>query len=238
MYAILQMLFHLGQKGGDSVSKQSNEILSSCFLLEGLSAEEKAVYVDQVAPPEAFEKGSVIYATDRFSRALGILEKGEAQAVRLDEDGHRILMNTLRPGDSFGAAALFGDTETYVSNIVATKPCEVWFLPQSQLEGWMQRDFRIARRYIAFLSGRIRFLNQRIAGFTGGSSKERLLAFLQQHTDEDGRVVLPCSRSDLAKALDVGRSSLYRSLDELEETGIIRQDNRQIWILQKGDVLK
>lgn len=213
------------------MGEQPLKIPAACFLLAGLTPGEREPYLRQVAPGRSFEKGAVIYATDRFQRALGILAQGEAQVVRFDAEGHRIIMNTLHEGDSFGAAALFDAPESYVSTVVAVQPCQVWFLPEETLEEWMRRDWRIARNYIAFLSGRIRFLNRRIAGFTGGSSQDRVLLYLQQHRGADGRVELPFSRSDLAKVLDVGRSSLYRSLDALEETGVIRREGKQIWVL-------
>lgn len=50
----------------------------------------------------------------------------------------------------------------------------------------MREDFRIAENYIRFLSGRIRFLNERIAGFTEDSAERRVADYFFQHRREDG----------------------------------------------------
>lgn len=202
-----------------------------CFLLDGFPAAEQEAFWQETPSPLTFEKGASIYSTDCFKPALGILCRGEAQVSRIDAEGHQVIMNVLQEGDIFGAAALFDEPEAYVSNIVALRLCEVRFLPQSLLENWMKRDFRIARNYIRFLSGRIRFLNRRIAGFTGGTSEDRLLLYMQQHRQADGQVDLPRHMTDLARALDIGRSSLYRSLDALEAAGIIKREQKKIWLV-------
>lgn len=204
---------------------------SPCFLFDGFSAAEQEAFWQEMPPPLAFEKGASIYSTDCFRPALGILCQGEARVIQIDAEGHQVIMNVLQEGDILGAAALFDEPEAYVSNIVALRLCEVRFLSQSLLESWMQRDFRIARNYIRFLSGRIRFLNRRIAGFTGGTSEDRLLLYLQQHQRADGQVDLPRHMTDLARALDIGRSSLYRSLDALEAAGVIKREQKKIWLV-------
>lgn len=201
-----------------------------CLLFDGLSAAEQETRWKEMAPPLAFEKGAPIYSTDCFRCALGILCQGEAQVIHTDAEGHHVIMNVLQEGDIFGVAALFDEPEAYVSNIVAVRPCQVRFLTQQELEDWMRQDFRIARNYIRFLSGRIRFLNRRIAGFTGGSSEDRLLLYLQQHRQEDGQVDLPRHMTDLARALNIGRSSLYRALDALEAAGVIQREQKKIWL--------
>ena len=79
--------------------------------------------------------------------------------------------------------------------------CTVLFLPQETLTAFMKRDFRVAENYIRFLSDRLRFLNRRIAGFTGGAADRRLARYLLEHCGGDGAVSLPGSMVELAAAL-------------------------------------
>ena len=46
------------------------------------------------------------------------------------------------------------------------------------------------------------------------------------------------SLTALAKALDIGRASLYRALDKLENEGTILRDGRRITVLSTDDLLK
>lgn len=184
----------------------------------------------EVPPPAAFKKGEYLYTRREFQRALGILLEGRVEITR-EEEGRKVVMNLLKPGGIFGAAALYGNEEEYVTDIRAVERCTVLFLSQEHLSAIMEQDFRVAENYIRFLSGRIRFLNQRIAGFTGGAADRRLALYLLEHRGGNGNVLLPRSMVDLAAALNVGRSSLYRSLDALSDAGIIARTKDGIAVL-------
>ena len=196
------------------------------FLFRGLSDEEQTALLREAPPPERFEKGAIIYSAHRFRRAVGVVQRGEVLILR-----DAAVLNRLDAGAVFGAAALYGEQEQYVTEIQAATACEIRFFDEALLRQWMQRDFRIAENYIGFLSDRIRFLNQRIASFTAGDTEQRVLTFLRQHTDESGLVTLPHSMSELSKMLDMGRTSLYRALDTLTANGQIRRDGKFIYIL-------
>ncbi len=209
---------------------QNIEHCLQSFLFQGLTPAQFTPVGALALSPLSFDKGAVIYSPHSFRQALGIVLKGRVEILR-QEDGRRVLMNQLEAGGIFGAAALYGSSEEYVTEIRALEPCRILFISQEQLSAMMKQDFAIAENYIRFLSGRIRFLNQRIAGFTGGAADRRLALYLLEHSDEQGTVNLPRSIVALASALNVGRSSLYRSLDVLTEAGLIRRENGKITIL-------
>ena|GEM_PF-155790 len=175
-----------------------------------------------------FAKGAVIYSPTSFSRALGIVLSGSVDVMRC-EDGRRVVLNRIPAGGSFGAAALYGDEdETYATTVVACGECVVLFINGDRLGRIMKADFTLAENYIRFLSGRIRFLNRRVAGFTAGAADRRLARYLLEHSSGDGTVPLPKSMTALSNALGVGRSSLYRSLDMLCGAGIIERRGKEI----------
>ena len=212
------------------MNKPSWELLARVFLFQGLQTEEIQVLCEALPEPETFAKGSRVYAPLRFRRAMGIVLSGELQVVQPGGHGGRVVMNRLTTGEVFGAAALFGEAESYVTEIAALRPCVVLFLSQELVTGWMRAHFPVAENYIRFLTGRIRFLNGKIAGFTGGQADERLTGYLLAHRGEDGQVTLPGSLLELAQSLNIGRSSLYRSLDALTQSGAIRRQGRRIYV--------
>jgi len=195
------------------------------FLFRGLSETERNTLLCEAPPPESFEKGAVIYSAAHFRKAIGVVVRGEVLILR-----DAAVLNRLGVGAVFGAAALYGEEEQYVTEIRAATACEIRFFDEALLRRWMERDFRVAENYIGFLSDRIRFLNRRIASFTAGDAEHRVLTYLCQHTDENGLVTLPHSMSELSKMLDMGRTSLYRALDTLTADGHIRRDGKSIYI--------
>lgn len=97
------------------------------------------------------------------------------------------------------------------------------------------RPFR--EHYISFLTGRIRFLNQKIGYLTAGSAEFKLSHYLLS-LGEYQTVVLPISMSALAEMLDLGRASLYRAFDTLTEDGFISKQGKTIILNDREGMAK
>lgn len=171
-------------------------------------------------------RGETIYTPHAFSRSLGAVLSGKVE-VRKGE----LIVSVLKPGDLFGAAALFNDRTDYAARLTARSPCRLLFLPQELIEELMAASPALARQYIRYLSGRIRFLEQKIDSLVAGTAEERLARFLRAQS-QDGLASLDCSLTGLAGRLNVSRASLYRALDALEARGAIRREGRAIRVLR------
>lgn len=201
---------------------------SNLFLLEGLSDEDVERCCLMSVPQElTFQKGEVIYDEDRAQRALAFIVEGHAR-VSMD----RVVMNDLYSGDVFGAAALFGSHEAYPSIVTAVTMCRVVLFSQEIVSDWMAAVPRVGENYVRFLSDRIRFLNRCISTLTAGQTDGRLWRYLLTRRDSNGVVQISGGMSALAERLDMGRSSLYRSLNALTDAGYIRRNGKQIYILK------
>ena len=144
-----------------------------------------------------------------------------------------IILNSFSQGGVFGAAGLFSDMEGYVSEIQAIRKSKVLFLPEEMLHSLFMRMPVAAENYIRYLSGRIRFLNNRIDSFTGGSAERRVAVFLLDAASKAGKadIRLAITFTDLAESLNIGRASLYRAMDSLVEAGLISRKAKEISIL-------
>ena len=201
-------------------------LLRQHFLFQG--AEE--LLSDALAlGAERFSRGETICDPATAERALGIVLEGRAEAVAPTRE--RAVLAAFGPGDTFGAAALFGG-EGYVSRIRAVTGCTVLLLPEALLRQWFARCPRMAVNYIAFLSGRVRFLNGKIAIFTQDSTQHRLYRWLRANCDEAGHLPEKLSMTKLAGTLSMGRTSLYRAMEELERAGLIVRDGKRIEVIQ------
>ena len=200
----------------------------SLFLLKGLTREELEL-CQRLAQTEekTYCKGDAIYTPQSAQRALAMVMEGHVRVLH----GH-VPTNDLVEGDVFGAAALFGTNEDYPSTIVAGSDCRVMYIPQETVVAWMKQVPQVAENYVGFLSDRIRFLNRRLATLTAGQADGKLWRYLLAHRDENGVVYVAEGMSALAERLDMGRSSLYRSLDALVLAGRIRRERKKIYILQ------
>ncbi len=173
-----------------------------------------------------YEKGDIIYGRNNYKRALGVLLSGKAEAVARE----RSALSTFHAGDAFGAAALFGGEE-YISFIRALAPCKVQYIPEETLQRLFREYPQTAMNYITFLSGKIRFLNGKIATYTSASVEGRLYYWLRTNCDREGHLPTGTSMTKLAKMLNVGRTSLYRAMDELERKFVLIRRNGEITLL-------
>lgn len=181
-----------------------------------------------------FLSGEVIFSPEKEQKAIGWLLDGKAEISTADQ-GKRTLLRFLSVGEPFGVASLFSE-EPYVSMIVAKKTCRVFILPEHTIRRLLENEPAFLYRYLEFLSSRIRYLNRKIGYLTAGSTERRLGMYLiSQNNDVFS---LPISISDLSELLDVGRASLYRAFDKLEEDGYIQKNGRLIRLINKEAMLQ
>ncbi len=181
----------------------------------------------------AFEGGETIYDLHRYRRSMGIILSGRVEVYN-ETGSHAVLLNILSAGQTFGVATLFYDAGFYVSHIVAKSRCEVLFITQQALCALFHNDMQAVENYIAFLSGRIYFLNRKIDSFTRESAQQRLAMYLADaavKTERGYLVRMPFGMNKLAALLSIGRASLYRAMQALIENGLIERTGRLIRII-------
>ena len=161
------------------------------------------------------------------TRSIGLICSGEAN-IYSRSGNSRALLRKLGRGDVFGAATLFGGDGSFVTDIITKKEVGALFFSYGFCEKLVRSSPEFALCYIGFLSDRIRFLNSRIASYTAPDAEQKLVRFLLEQS-KNGKVRLE-SMSALAKALNIGRASLYRTLDTLRENGVIEKSGKEIII--------
>ena len=205
--------------------------IRALFLFCGLTESEIDRCLSLAACEEhSYQKGETVYDASLVRRALAMVLEGSLRVYH-----GRVVMKDLFAGDVFGAAALYGSDEPYPSSVVAESACSVVFIPQETVSAWMSAVPRVGENYVRFLSDRIRFLNRRLSTLTAGQTDGKLWRYLLAHRNRDGVVSLPDGMTGLAECLNMGRSSLYRSLDSLVAAGYIRRCGKQIVVLKQEE---
>ncbi len=186
---------------------------------------------DRGSTIESFSEGATIFSPEDFRKMLCMVLSGSVKVYSEDSNS---LINIIPAGGVFGVASMFGAAERYCSSVVAGSHCEILFLSEELLTTLITKDKTIMMNYINFLSNKVRFLNRKIATYTADSAKSKLLKYLMmlanQHSNEEGVVTLPTSCQQLAETLNMGRASLYRAFEELENDGIAVKNGKTVKI--------
>ncbi len=195
------------------------EILKNLFLFKGIS---ETVNYSVIGETVFFKKGEVIYSEKNYRQALAVLINGKAEARETSEGG---TLCAFSQGSVFAAAAVFCNKENFVSNIVAKTNCEILFISEEELMKIFTAYPKTAVNYIAFLNQKIRFLNQKISVYSSSSAEAKVLKYSSEHSGEK------CNFSFVAETLKIGRTSLYRALDALEQKNLINRENGKVCVL-------
>lgn len=190
-----------------------------CFLFSNLDEAQKNGVLTVFGTPAKFGKGSDLYRVG----FIGILLSGLATVGRTSDSGDAVTVRVMHEGEVFGVAGLFGDWKQGKSQVIAKTECTVLYASEEQLKTVFERFPQVAVNYISFLSDRIRFLNRRVDAFSAGSTVQKLYEYLVSQS-KDGVIALDFGLAELSRRLKMGRTSLYRSIETLEQSGVLERN--------------
>ena len=204
--------------------------LCRCSLFEGIDTQSIVNMLENRYTVQNYLSNETVCTRSRFNDSIVIVVSGSVEVFK--DESKSVMLNRIESGGFFGAAALFADKKEYVSVIVSKGNCTVILIPFEKFKEMLAENSNFALNYIKFLSGRIEFLNKKIDEFTAPDACEKLVRFLLDRAiEEDKRAVCRVkSMVELSKTLDMGRASLYRSLEELEREKIITRNGKNIFI--------
>ncbi|MBQ9805037.1 MAG: Crp/Fnr family transcriptional regulator [Clostridia bacterium] len=209
------------------LSRQDQDALFCNAFLRGVDREKAlSIFSEHHCSILCYSEGEIIHSPSIHEKKLGIILDGKA-SVTTKDPSKKALLRFLEEGDLFGVANLFTD-EPFVSVIRAEKKCRVFCMSDAAIRALLESDTAFLYRYLAFLSGRVCYLNKKIGYLTAGSAERRLALYLCSF--ESTQFSLDTSLSSLSELLDVGRASLYRAFDCLCADGWIRKEGRQVTI--------
>ncbi len=184
----------------------------------------------------AFRSGELM---ESGGREVGILLSGRGVIYSSDK-GRQALLRFIAPGDAVGVAGLFAekapDTRIFACG---DGKSEMFFIGRDAFEKLMneESDGSFRTNLIRFLSDRVAFLNSRIDCVTGGSAERKLALFIKNSpVASSGEISIGMSMTALAHALDIGRASLYRAFESLQNDGIIIRDGDRIKVLSHSSL--
>jgi len=210
------------------------------FIFQGAKSETlERLFCEGKLIKAAFMSGEQIN-TDSFRGCVGIIISGRAKAKTASKSKD-VLLNVFEKGSVFGYSSLFLSGEDHLeTEIIAKGSCSVIFIDEATLKELITEDSAVAINLISVLCEKIRFLNKKIAAFTGENAEEKLLKYLRQKAvpekanGEELYVFILKNAAQLSRTLDIGRASLYRALDSLEKKGIILKQDKKIILTERN----
>lgn len=213
------------------MKKSVLESLSQCPIFKNISKDDLCTIAEKYASFSVCEKHEVIFSENNYTRSLVIIIKGSASVTK-QSNNSKILMSILKKGDIFGMATLFYEEENYLTQITALEKVTMAVFSKENVKKIFSLYPAVSENYITILSEKIHFLNKKISTYTKSETIQKVASFILQYVNEDKTMSdLPYSITSIADALNVGRASVYRAFDALENDLIIKREGKKINIL-------
>lgn len=214
---------------GTAIQK-SMDILSTCPLFDGMSEIEITHLLAQEGCRLVhYPAGSTIPS----ERGMMMLLTGSVLIEKQSADGRYLRMREVWPPQAINVSALLAQPPREVSRLSTPDGCRAVELSRPLVTQALLEGGTFSVNLVEFLLGRVVFLNKKITALSGHTAASRLELYLAENAaQKDGvwQVQLPCSLSEFAELLCVGRASLYRTLDAMEQQGRIRRKGRTIYL--------
>ncbi len=165
--------------------------------------------------------------------AVGIVERGEAALIRIDEEGVSTVMEDLNPGGVFGRTLAFAGAGQDSLEVVARTPCDVLFIDYAHIlkrcEHACTHHSLLVQNMLRLMADKAQALSMRVDVLSRRSIREKLLCCFRQMAGDSGKntFTLPFSLSTLADYIATDRSAMMRELKRLREEGIVSSDGRR-----------
>ena len=217
----------------------SQQELAKSPLFQDISYEDyRSLLTCFQAVQKAFRPDNLIYDFSAPNNdAVGIVERGGAALIRIDEEGVSTVMEELGPGGVFGRTLAFASSSGDSMEVVCRTPCDVLFIDYPHMlkrcEHACGHHSVLVQNMLRLMNDKAQALSQRVDVLSRRSIREKLLCYFRQLSKKAGSntFVLPFSLSTLADYIATDRSAMMRELKRLREEGIVRSDGRQFTLL-------
>lgn len=196
--------------------------------------QKKKLLKDLEANIMSFDKNvSLLESVDK-GNLIGITEEGEAQIVRTDYDGNKIIIEELEEGSVFGIRFSLLRNDEY--DIITKERSKFIFIDYDLIK----IDFRRSNYYQKFLinlldilSGMVYEKNERINILTRKTTREKLIEYFDRESKRSfsKEFFLPFNLTELAEYLSIDRSAMMREIKKLKNDKIIESVGNKIKLL-------
>ena len=212
------------------MNKEHLDFLTEVFLFKSIEHKTlESILTKYSFSLKNFTKGEIIFSSDFHEEKIGFVFSGECMVERLRDANDSVSLNTLKRCSSFGILSVLSPESEYPTQIVCSRNAAVLFLDGNDFKSMIKTYPEISYNVIEFLTSRIAFLNKKIVTFSEKSTEKKLASYLLAKYRESGRKI-KISRTKLASELGIGRASVYRDLDALQQKCLIEIQQKEIII--------
>jgi len=184
-----------------------------------------------------YRRGEMLFHVGEPCDAFHVAITTQVKLYVLSPSGQEKVIEIIGPGQSFAEALMFTG-RPYILNAQALADGLVMSVSKEAVVGEISKDPRFALRMLAGISRRLHGLVHDVESYALHTGLQRVIGYLlRNQTAEDcvsGDVItvsLPVSKATIASRLSLTPEYFSRVLHELEASGLVQVDKRDVHIL-------
>jgi CRP/FNR family transcriptional regulator len=214
-----------------SKAPEKLKVLQNCRYFEGAS---QAILHELAQETQLlrYAAGEIIFREGEPCAGLHIIKKGDVKLYKISPQGREMIVRTFGMGDSFNEVPVF-DQETNPISTAAITEVEIWVVSCEVIRRAMRDHPEMATSIILNLSENLRMLVGLVEELSFYQVTNRLARLISQLPEEQlmGKSNQRLTQDEIAARLGTVREVVARSLKELERSGAIQMQRRQIQIV-------
>ncbi|HEX2970637.1 MAG TPA: Crp/Fnr family transcriptional regulator [Bacteroidales bacterium] len=213
-------------------------ILSQSPLFKNMSADDIELTLSHSrSKVRKYKEGSFVYSCGEQVNALAIVVSGYVKGEMTDFTGRVIKIEDIKAAGAIAPAFMFGKNNRYPVNVIAVVDTEVLIIDKPDFLSLLNENNLLLVNFLDMISNRSQFLSDKIRFLSFKTIKSKLAQYILELAGQNKTEVrLDRTQNDLADYFGVARPSVGRALGDLEESGIIETNGKNITILKRDEL--
>lgn len=219
------------------VEKTKIWYLQNFNLIEGMD-ESSMEMMDQNSKMTKSSKREIIYFPEERSDTIYMLKEGKVKISRVSEDGKKMTLQLIGPGEIFGESAILGqEKRENIAEVV--EDAVICSINRTMFQELLANNPKMNLSINKFIGLRIRKIQAHVEDLVFKDAKERVVAFLERYTKTfgkkmiDGWLVRPfLTHQEIADLTATSRQTVNTILNELVNNQEIKYTRRYFQVLR------
>lgn len=219
------------------------ELLAEVPIFEHFDAEELQS-VARLCKKKKYPKGTILFLEGDAGDKLYVIQSGLVKIYR-HEQNREITLALFRDGDFFGEMSLIEKNSFRSATAETIEPTELFVLSRQDFNHFLEKSPKLCLRLLEIAYHRLRKANDQIHDLTFLDVRGRIAKNLVRLADEYGvdvpggtRIDIKLTHQQIANMSGTVRETVTKTLQELQEEGIIDVDKKKIRIRDRRRLLE
>lgn len=174
-------------------------------------------------------RGSVVLNEGDRTDNIYFIVNGALKVLVSDGEGREVILSILGAGELFGEMGVLDD-HPRSATVIATQSSDLVVVPKNDFQRFLAGNFDVSLFVMRGLVKRLRVADRKIESLALLDVYGRVARLLldMAETRDGRRVVAKVTKQDIAKMIGASREMVSRVMKELEQQGLIYDEDRQI----------